>query len=139
MNSHSQTIPKIRIAVAEDDQDCREMIVEGLRDAGFAVTEAHDGGELLDLLQNTAPGFFKVVVTDQRMPKLDGVECLARAGARAPFVIVSGENDPGFHAAAARFGAAAVLQKPVQIPRLIDVVMDVLTTSSRTAQPRKRA
>ena len=126
MSSHSQTIPKIRVAVAEDDPDCREILVEGLRDAGFAVTEAHDGGELLELLQSTAPGFFTVVVTDQRMPRLDGVECLARAGARAPFVIVSGENDPGFHAAAARFGAAAVLPKPVQLSALIDVMMDVI-------------
>lgn len=116
-----------RIAVAEDDPDFRGVLVACLHHAGFAVTEAHDGRELLDLLQSAAPGFFRAVVTDQRMPRLAGLECLALAGARAPFVIVSGENDAGFHAAAAKFGAAAVLRKPVDLDTLVAVVSRLVT------------
>jgi DNA-binding NtrC family response regulator len=125
MKTPTPLVTKLRIAVAEDDPDTRDMLVECLHAAGFAVTEAHDGHELLELLESAAPGHFRTVVTDQRMPRLHGVECLALAGSRAPFVIVSGEDDAAFHAAAAKFGAAAVLRKPVDLAHLIEVVTRV--------------
>jgi DNA-binding NtrC family response regulator len=113
-----------RIAIAEDDAGFRKALAARLRTAGYMVTEAHDGAELLHLLQSTPAGFFQLVITDQRMPRMYGLEILARAGARAPFVIVTGVEDAAFHAAAARFGAAAILRKPVDLEVLLDVVQD---------------
>ena len=118
----SQTVAKPRIAVAEDDPDFREMLVDALHQAGFAVSEARDGRELLELLHGSARGHFHLVVTDQCMPRLAGLECLELAGSHAPFIVVSGESDQTFHAAAARLGAAAVVRKPVDLASLIELV-----------------
>lgn len=110
--------------------------------AGYIVAETHDGSELLDLLQSTPPGFFQVVIADQRMPRLFGLECLARAGARAPFVLVSGIDDPQFRESAARFGAAAIIQKPVDLAALLAVVAEVLsaeTVRKKSVPPPPRA
>jgi DNA-binding NtrC family response regulator len=117
---------RIRVAIAEDDQDLRSALAACLRAAGYLVTETHDGRELLDVLQGTPPGFFKIVIADHRMPRLRGLECLERAGGRAPFVLVSGTEEPSFRASAARFGAAAVLRKPVDFDALLLLVRDLL-------------
>jgi two-component system OmpR family response regulator len=126
MKVQSQTIVKLRIVVAENDPSFRAALVAGLHEAGFAVSEAHDGGELLDLLQMTAVGFFRLVVTAQRLPRLSGLECLALAGARAPFVIVAGESDPGFHAAAAKLGVTAIVRKPVDLDLLVELITRIV-------------
>jgi two-component system phosphate regulon response regulator OmpR len=140
MKVESQTILKPRVAVAEDDPNFRAVLVAALHHAGFAVTEAHDGRELIDLLQSTSPGFFSVVVTDQQMPRHSGLECLALAGARAPFVIVSGKSDPAFLAAAARLNAAAVVRKPVDVELLVQLVTNIIRRGleeGRTPQRRR--
>jgi FixJ family two-component response regulator len=54
------------------------------------------------------------------MPHFQGVEVLARTGARAPFVIVSG--DPQIEGAAERFGAHAFFTKPFEVAALVDAV-----------------
>jgi DNA-binding NtrC family response regulator len=114
-----------RVLVADDDAAFRSLMVAKLRRAGYDVTELHDGGELLDALQSVRPGYFRVVVTDQRMPGLFGLECLARAGSRAPFVIVSGSDDASFQDSARRFGAAAVLSKTTDLDRVVEVVSEL--------------
>ncbi len=126
MKPVSQIVKKPRVIVAEDDPDCRAMLVTCLHQASFVVTEAHDGRELLELLQGAEPGFFRLVVTDQRMPHLSGVECLALAGARAPFVIVSAEDDAQFLDAAERFGASHVLRKPIDLASFLAIVTETV-------------
>jgi CheY-like chemotaxis protein len=124
-----------RVAIAEDDSDSRDLLVVALRTAGYDVAEMHDGDELLCLLQSTPPGFFQVVIADQRMPRLFGLECLERAGARAPFVIVSASDDPTFYEAASRFGAAAVVRKPIELPALLAIVAQVLSAEDERKHP----
>lgn len=126
MKPVSQTIAKPRVVVAEHTGELRVALVRSLAEAGLAVTEAHDGRELLDLLQSATPGFFRLVVTAQLMPKLAGLECLALAGSRAPFVIISPGPDAVFHAAAAKLGAAAVVEKPFDLAALADLVMTLV-------------
>ncbi len=122
----SQTMAKPRVAVAEDDPVLRSAVVAARHEAGFAVTPAHDGRELLELLQSVSPGYFRLVLTEQRLPRIAGLECLALAGARAPFVLVTGEDDPALHAAAAKFGAAAVMRKPVELTAVVALATQII-------------
>lgn len=114
-----------RVLVADDDEAFRALLVGKLRRAGCEVTEIHDGRELLDALQSVRPGYFRVVVSDHRMPGLFGLECLARAGSRAPFVLVTGSDDAAFHESARRFGAAAVVSKQASLDHVVTVVLDL--------------
>jgi DNA-binding NtrC family response regulator len=119
--SGSTAVP-YRVLVADDDADACAMLSVALERTGFSVTKAHDGKELYDLLVSVPSGHFRAVVTDQKMPHLFGVEVLARAGSRAPFVILTGFAPSASEASAERYGAAAFLTKPVVIDELIDIV-----------------
>lgn len=64
-----------RILYAEDDDAVREFVVDFLEYAGYSVVAVADGRALLDRL-TTEPFSFDVVVTDNDMPNLCGVEVL---------------------------------------------------------------
>ncbi len=69
------------VLVVEDDDSARSFFVEALTDAGHAVSTAIDGADALERLQaGSAPC---VVLTDLRMPRMDGWE-LSRAVAKDP-------------------------------------------------------
>jgi two-component system cell cycle response regulator CpdR len=69
-----------RILVAEDEAALRGQIVRALADDGHDTAAAADGGEALDLLDRDGK-MFDVLLTDIRMPVMDGI-ALALAAAR---------------------------------------------------------
>ncbi len=60
-----------KILVAEDEQTLREGIVTAFRDRGWQVTEACDGAQAMERLENEV---FDVLVTDYKMPHRTGLE-----------------------------------------------------------------
>ena len=64
-----------KILVAEDEQTLREGIVTAFKDRGWQVTEAGDGAEAMERLENEV---FDVLVTDYKMPERSGLEVLKR-------------------------------------------------------------
>jgi DNA-binding response OmpR family regulator len=66
----------LRILLAEDDARVRAFVVEELELAGGSVTQAEDGAEALCLLQSAE---YDLLVTDVRMPRLDGWTLAERA------------------------------------------------------------
>ena len=80
--------PKINILVVEDDQDMRDFIEEILQEQGYGVTTAANGKEALARIDETN---FPIIVSDLRMPVMDGITLLAEISARdvfQPFVIL---------------------------------------------------
>ena len=69
-----------RIMIAEDEEALRAMCARALSIAGHEVKTACDGGEALDLLRREA-GRFDLLLTDIRMPVMDGI-ALALSAAR---------------------------------------------------------
>src|SRR5262245_9334287 len=68
-----------RVLVAEDDPALRRLIVTVLDDAGYEVTEAADGPQLLECIERLLAGHGArsdsfVVVTDVNMPGLTGLD-----------------------------------------------------------------
>jgi CheY-like chemotaxis protein len=127
---------RTRVIVADDDADARAMMQSMLTGSGFEVTLAHDGRELLELLDRVPPDWFRLVVADHKMPAMFGLEVLARAGSRAKFVIVTGSTDPIVHAAATTLGARAVVIKPVDMPMFLDLVDDLLFGDTKNERGR---
>lgn len=62
---------RVRILVADDDEDVLMLVTAALERAGYAVTQARDGAEALKLAQETRPA---LCVLDVMMPELDGIE-----------------------------------------------------------------
>jgi CheY-like chemotaxis protein len=69
-----------RILVAEDEEMLRNLVVRALAQDGHEVVAASDGAEALELLVRDQ-GRFDLLLSDIRMPLMDGVT-LARAAAR---------------------------------------------------------
>ena len=69
-----------RILIAEDEEALRAFIVRALMQDGHEVSIASDGAEALDLLTREK-GAFELLLTDIRMPVMDGI-ALALAAAR---------------------------------------------------------
>ena len=69
-----------RILIAEDEEALRNFIARALRQDGHTVTTANDGAEALDVLTRER-GAFELLLTDIRMPVMDGI-ALALAAAR---------------------------------------------------------
>ena len=111
--------PRRRILIVEDDESCAAMYRHALRFAGFDVDVADDGLVALLSLEQRRPA---LIVLDLSLPHLDGVSVLTEITARPelhdiPVVIVTGSD-----AALTAIRAAAILRKPCDPDRLVDVV-----------------
>jgi CheY-like chemotaxis protein len=108
------------VLVVEDEVMVRALMVETLREAGCAVTEAASADEAVRALRAvTAPD---IMVTDVRLPgAMDGVELAARVRRTAPWIKVIVTSG---HASAenARGVADAFLAKPFELQRLVGEV-----------------
>ena len=107
----------------EDDEDLRDMMAQMLAIEGFDAATAANGREALEYLHATPKP--NVILLDLMMPVMDGWEFrrLQRADPElAPVpVIVLSALDP---VRAAAVGAAAVLKKPLDFDRLLELVRE---------------
>ena len=108
-------MPK-RILIAEDDPLSRKYLGAWLADIGYEVKLASDGGEALDLLDNSS---FDLVLSDIRMPRVDGnvvVSHLRSISPSTPFIILSAYPDDAGDVC--RMPKAILMTKPFLIEEL---------------------
>ena len=114
-----------RIILAEDNEPLRDGLALVLESAGHQVEAVADGSAALDALGRSAAD---LVVTDLRMPQMDGLELLRVLKSDQPTlpVIVMSGTDPGRRArlfgVAGGLGAKAALAKPFRAEALLDAV-----------------
>jgi two-component system response regulator HydG len=111
-----------RIVVADDEASARSGLAALLRDEGFDVILAEDGVKALARVQETAPD---VLVTDLRMPGMDGIQLLKRAREFDPHlivVLVTAFAEVETAVKAMQLGAEHYLTKPLQFDELLLVI-----------------
>ena len=117
-----------RLLFVDDDHLVRTAWSALLEREGWEVTQAVDGEAAWALFQQSEQRW-DVVLTDQAMPRLDGVELAQRIRGTAgapPLVLMSGNVGPEDSARLARGAFAAVLHKPVDPEVLNRVLAEVL-------------
>jgi two-component system, LuxR family, response regulator FixJ len=111
-----------KVYVIDDDEAMRDSLNFLLDSANFNVTLFETALRFLDVL----PGLeFGCVVSDVRMPGLDGIELLKRMKAgRSPFpiVIMTGHGDIPLAVEALKLGAVDFLEKPFEDDRLVGMI-----------------
>lgn len=120
------------ILVAEDERASGEYLKLLLEERGFDVRLVGDGVEALLALE--ARGF-DLLVTDLRMPSMDGFELLTHVGQRwpgLPAIVLSANEDPSDVMEAVRLGAVNYLLKPATPSSVGSAVERALLTRSRT-------
>ena len=106
------------ILIVDDDPVIRASLAEALADDGAVVTVAEDGAQALAQFEHAAPD---VVLSDVRMPDVDGLELLRTLRERAPdvdVVLMTAFDDMPTVVSAMRGGAVEFLVKPVNLTRL---------------------
>ena len=102
------------ILLVEDEKLLRESLAELLRDEGYQIVEAANGREGYEQLLKQP---FDLVMTDMRMPEMDGMALLAnvqKAAPNTPVVVITAFGTVDSAVAAMRSGAVDYLLKPVQ-------------------------
>ena len=126
----SETVKRAAVLVVDDEANARRGLKTLLEQEGFEVDVASDGVEALEKLAERP---FDVVVTDLKMPRMDGLELLRRSKASdedLPFIVVTAFGAIDSAIAAMRAGADDYLQKPVQVEELV-VCLDAALASRK--------
>ena len=109
------------VLVVDDDRDLRYLLSVQLVSAGYMVYGATNGLEALAQMEKHS---VDVVLTDYRMPKMDGFEFLSVCRVRwpgTPIVVFSGEQDDLAHQAVER-GAFAWARKGSDLTILFEIL-----------------
>jgi CheY-like chemotaxis protein len=119
------------ILLIEDDADIRSSVAEFLESEGYSVVEAGSAARALELLRTSRPD---AIILDYALPGAsDGADFLVQkakiaAVASVPVVITSGYALPS-----EMEGAAAVLPKPFDVDRLLELVRQVVPLPDATS------
>jgi two-component system, NtrC family, response regulator AtoC len=114
------------LLLVEDEGPLRQAVAEQLADRGFSVEQAETGEEALARLADFA---FDVIVTDLRLPGIDGSAVVEAAVARYPDIIaivVTGYGTVKDAVQAIKRGAADFVNKPFQIDELLHALDSAL-------------
>ena len=121
-----------RILVAEDDDATRHAVGRLLAKAGYEVVSVPDGQDALERMQESA---FDLVLTDIWMPRLNGLELMARLKETASppkVVVMTIDSAPGTLLQAVREHAYSYLTKPIEPDGLLHLVADALSDTSES-------
>jgi len=116
---------RLRVAIAEDDDEQRWALEQALTSEGFEVLSFEDGSELFDFFDLEGNAGADAVVADLHMPGRSGLDGLEEARARgfaAPIFVVTGESGAELKERVAKLGNALYLQKPLDAGLLAQAI-----------------
>jgi len=115
-----------RILVVDDEPDVRKVVRLSLEKAGYDVIEAEDGQQAVQEIKNGEnPLLLDVILTDIRMPKLNGLEAIQFFQNEFPHVsliVLTGFPDLIMATSLMKNGIIDYLVKPVEKEKLLTAV-----------------
>ncbi len=116
------------ILAVDDSASMRQMVSFTLRSSGYEVIEAIDGQDALDKLGSRE---VDLVLTDQNMPRMDGLTLIRQLRGlerykRVPILVLTTESGDEMKQAGRAAGATGWMVKPFDPARLLEVVGKVL-------------
>lgn len=116
------------ILTVDDSKSLRQMVAFSLKAAGFKVVEAEDG---VEGLEKATSNHFDLVLTDQNMPKMDGLTLIKSLRnttqyQRVPILMLTTESSDEMKNKGRAVGATGWLVKPFDPVKLVAVVNKVL-------------
>jgi CheY-like chemotaxis protein len=122
-----------RILIAEDEEVIRSVVARALAQDGHAVVTASDGAEALEVLARERGGF-ELLLTDIRMPIMDGI-ALALAAARdyphVAILLMTGFADQRERASGLDSLIHEVITKPFSVADIRRVVKDAIAAGAK--------
>src|SRR3954468_7379642 len=126
-----------RILVVDDEANARTALAELLRDEGYEAETAADAFKALGKYESFAP---HIVVTDLKMPGMDGIELVKKIRATdevTGIIVMTAFGDVQSAIAAMRAGAAEYLTKPLNFDELLVVLAKVMENQAIRREARQ--
>jgi signal transduction histidine kinase/CheY-like chemotaxis protein len=126
-----------RIMVVDDEPTIVSLIERLLSSQGYTVTACTSGGEALEIIRS-APDSFDLVITDQTMPDLTGLELaeeLRKLREDLPVILCTGYSSRIIPENIERAGIKTVMMKPVQLQELTRSIRSLLDKAESAPEP----
>ena len=119
------------ILIVDDEQDARDIYKDRLEKAGYNTLLAENGEEAIKILRS-GNNMVNVglILSDIRMPKVNGIECIEFLKQQAPgipVVVLTGYPDTEMAAKLIAKGVKAYLVKPIDKERMLNLVKEIVT------------
>jgi DNA-binding response OmpR family regulator len=127
----------MRVLVIEDDKKIASFVLQGLKEAGFAVDHAVDGDEGLDLAL-MAP--YDAAVIDLMLPNRDGVSVIEELRDRkvnTPVIILSAKRSVDERVRGLQAGGDDYMTKPFAFSELLARIQGLIRRASGTVEPTR--
>lgn len=124
------------ILIIDDEKAIRKTLSEILSFEGYNISEAADGEEGLKVFKEKA---YDVVLCDIKMPKLDGIEFLQKAGETnpdIPIIMISGHGNIETAVEAVKKGAYDYISKPPDLNRLLITIRNAMDKSTLVTETK---
>jgi CheY-like chemotaxis protein len=124
-----------KVLVADDDESVRESLCKLLRAEGYQVTAAANGAETMETFYHEQ-NQIDLVLVDLNMPLKNGwatLDRLLEANPSLPVLIVTGQ--PNQYEMAMVAGVSALVEKPVDVQSLLQLVRELLAGPVRSRSP----
>jgi len=128
---------KNSILLVDDDREFRKAMKRMFERSGYSIDLAADGKEALDVLSKVT---FDLIISDLRMPNLDGVELMGeikRQGLDTPIVFLTAYGEVESYMDLMNLGAFEYVNKPIKGQDILDVAkraIEAHDASNRVAQ-----
>jgi two-component system, NtrC family, nitrogen regulation response regulator NtrX len=124
------------ILIIDDEKAIRKTLSEILSFEGYKIEEAADGEEGLKKFREKT---FDLVLCDIKMPKLDGIEFLQKAGESnpdVPIIMISGHGNIETAVEAVKKGAFDFISKPPDLNRLLITIRNAMDKSTLVTETK---
>lgn len=124
------------ILIIDDEKAIRKTLTEILSFEGYKIEEAADGEEGLKKFRDKN---YDLVLCDIKMPKLDGIEFLQKAGEvnpDIPIIMISGHGNIETAVEAVKKGAYDYISKPPDLNRLLITIRNAMDKSSLVTETK---
>ena len=127
---------KLKILIVDDDDSFREVLSENVKSEGFDAIQAEDGSAALDILaRGDVPA---LLLTDIKMPVMDGYELIRRAKYKypsLPVIAITAHGSIKGAVEAMRLGADNYVTKPYDRKELRAIIKETITADRKPAKP----
>jgi len=119
-------MPKVKIAVVDDEIEFVNDLAKGLELLGYEVYKAASGSHAIEVINRNKP---EVVLCDYKLDDIDGIQVVSRTKPNNPktvYIMVTAYYDESLADTFKKAGASEVVYKPIQITELDNTIKKVL-------------